>query len=265
MEDVDEEMEEFMNKVQDTTAYANSQFPTDNPEMLDEQPTSSNATNCAAADNTPAAPAESTRSSEDKSHSQPDNGSTDEIYEVFPDNEEGPETHDIATTQFSDGYCIGETLLAVTLEWGLNDEHPSFQTTIAGVKYRITQYINLNKLETKTKKLFNMVPDQTPTLFGYRHYFALLNTYDSRGYFGRCPLVYTPTEEEASQGIVSNCVEYVLMDILETRCWKERYDIAVYITAQKEVQIVEDGLKWMRDQRLECRPDLLFEIDETEQ
>ena len=126
---------------------------------------------------------------------------------MFPDNEEGPETHDIATTQFSDGYCIGETLLAVTLEWGLNDEHPSFQTTIAGVKYRITQYINLNKLETKTKKLFNMVPDQTPTLFGYRHYFALLNTYDSRGYFGRCPLVYTPTEEEASQGIVSNCVE----------------------------------------------------------
>ena len=55
------------------------------------------------------------------------------------------------------------------------------------------------------------------------------------------------------------------MDIMETRCWREEYHIAVYIVHQKEVQIIgKDGLQWLRDNRLECRPDLSFDVEDVE-
>ena len=75
------------------------------------------------------------------------------------------------------------------------------------MKCKNIQFINLNKLEKKTKKLFNLSPEQMPAIFGYRNYFALLNMYDSRG-------AYTPTEKEKEDGVLSSCTNYVLMEIV---------------------------------------------------
>ena len=63
-------------------------------------------------------------------------------------------------------------LLAMSLELGTAYEPAEFETQIAGVTYKLVHYVNLNKLEKKTKKLFTVSPEQTPVLFGYRNYFA---------------------------------------------------------------------------------------------
>jgi len=257
MSDDGSNLEDLMNELQNTTERAEMSFSSDGAPMLDEQSSACKATNGGDVGHSEAPFENQTRFSEAESETDMHDGQDDEIFERFPANEEGEELHEIATSSFSDGYNVGEMLLAMSLE-------SSFETTIPGVKYDIVQYVNLNKLELKTKKLFSVQPELTPVLFGYRTYFALLNTYDSRGYVARCPLAYTLTEEQKTGGMVSNCVEYVLMDILETRCWKERYDIAVFVPSQKNAQIVEDGLKWLRDNRLECRTDLSFDVEEVE-
>ena len=61
------------------------------------------------------------------------------------------ESHDVATSSFSDGYNIGEMLLAMSLESGTAYDPPEFETRIADVKYKIIQFINLNKLERRRR------------------------------------------------------------------------------------------------------------------
>ena len=265
MSDDGSNMEDVMDKLQDTTQSAEMSFSSNVAPMLDEQSSACKANKGGDADQGDAHIGDETRDSKAHSDTELQDEPDDEIFEMFPEADNEEESHEIATSSFSDGYNIGEMLLAMSLESITEDGPASFETTIAGVKYHITQYINLKKLEPKTKKLFLVRPQQTPTLFGYRTYFGLLNTYDSRGYLCRCPLAYTPTEEEKQEGLVSNCFEYVLMDIMETRCWREEYHIAVYIVRQKEVQIIgKDGLQWLRDNRLECRPDLSFDVEDVE-
>ena len=265
MEDDACNMDDFMNEMQDTTHSGEMSISSNAAPVLDQQSPACNAANGVDAHHDAASLDDETPLSESESVTEIQDKPDSEIFERFPDRQEEEESHEIATSSFSDGYNVGEMLLAMSLGSVSADGPTSFETTIAGVKYKLVHYINLNKLEQKTKKLFNLEPEQTPPLFGYRHYFGLLNSYDSRGYVARCPLAYTPTKEEVAGGIVSNCFQYVLMDILETRCWREEYHLAVYVVSQKEVQIIrKEGLQWLRDNRLECRPDLSFDVEEVE-
>ena len=201
------DVDKFMDRIQDTTECADSsvlsQFATD----LNDNPSSVTVTIKTSAEDEIINAGSNPDFYEDEPDAELYKVPNREIFEKFPDCEQETESHDVATSSFSDGYNIGEMLLAMSLESGTAYDPPEFETRIADVKYKIIQFINLNKLEKKTKKLVNLSPEQTLAIFGYRNYFALMNTYDSRG-------AYTPTEKEKEDGVLSSCANYMLMKIV---------------------------------------------------
>lgn len=158
------DVDKFMDQIQDTTECADSsvlsQFATD----LNDNPSSVTAIIETSAEDEIINAGSNPDFYEDEPDAELYKVPNREIFEKFPDCEQETESHDVATSSFSDGYNIGEMLLAMSLESGTAYDPPEFETRIADVKYKIIQFINLNKLEKKTKKLFNLSPEQTPTL-----------------------------------------------------------------------------------------------------
>ena len=156
MDDDADNLNELMEQIQDTTEVATLSKPGNTGYFAHPEGTSSTGSNGGAT-------VEGSKHNEETKsrffEGEPDEEAYDvpnrDLFELFPDNEE-VETHAPAVSSFHDGYNIGELLSMMRLDSGTAFERPSLVTQIAGIQYKIEQYINFNKLEQKSKKLFKL-------------------------------------------------------------------------------------------------------------
>ena len=105
MEGDDSDIEKFVEEMQDTTESCDILISSKNTPVLDDEAPASTATNGATSVD------DSMVSSKDDSRffeAEPDADLYDmpdrDIFDKFPNNDEDRESHDIATSSFSDGY-----------------------------------------------------------------------------------------------------------------------------------------------------------------
>lgn len=123
---------------------------------------------------------------------------------------------------------------------------------LAGTKELVFEpYINdQDNISKKIRKFWNIIPNNTPTLYGFKNYQAILNTRSKRGWIGHCRLSTSLTG--------ANGNGYVLWEIWETRCNSPRYD-GVVINEKGEVMLIQHIEKWLNDNALSS--DLSLDYD----
>ena len=71
----------------------------------------------------------------------------------------------------------------------------------------------------KTKKCFQLIPNPTPLLFGYKHYHGIVDLKTGRGWLCHTRLKSTISSSQAVEGD-----GWMLWEIWETRCDRPRLD-----------------------------------------
>jgi hypothetical protein len=110
---------------------------------------------------------------------------------------------------------------------------------------------NQDNICKKTRKFWEIIPDTTPLLYGYKHFHALLNTTTKRGWLGHCGLQSTRP---------GNDMHYVLWEIWETRCDRPRYD-GIIIADGGECIKIQHLEKWLIDNALSSNVDKEYDHD----
>lgn len=171
-----------------------------------------------------------------------DGGEDDDDQAPSEEEEESPGT-DAPTV----GAEIGNALSVVR-----DSKCGRFDVTVQGQAMAYKEVINdQDNVSGKTKKFFELLPNSTPTLFGFLHYHALLNTTSKRGWIAHCRL---RTEKPEAEGN-----EYILWEIWETRCVRPRIDGIVMIDDRcTRIQNLE---KWLVANGLSCNLDSKFDVE----
>lgn len=114
---------------------------------------------------------------------------------------------------------------------------------VAGTKELVFEpYINdQDNISKKIRKFWNIIPNNTPILYGFKNFQAMLNTRSKRGWICHCRLSTTLTGANGNR--------YVLWEIWETRCNVPRYD-GVVINEKGEVMLIQHIEKWLNDNAL---------------
>ena len=150
------------------------------------------------------------------------------------------------------GRLVGEILCSVLSAPSSYGCPPYTELKINGHDSKLVLYRNTDYVEgNKKKKFFKLSPNPTPILFGWKHYQAVYNGHDSRGWLGYCGLV--------RQGAETRELPYVLIEVWETRCNTPRVDLIIYDFELEEVHRKERGLTWLRENELES--DTQAELD----
>ena len=117
---------------------------------------------------------------------------------------------------------------------------PYLELTVNGAINKYVLYKNMEFVEgNKKKKFFKLDPNPTPLLYGWKHYAAMYNAHDRRGWVGYCGLV-------PENSAVPHLATHVLIEIWETRCDDPRVDIILYDNLLKSVEYIQWGLTWLR-------------------
>ena len=196
------------------------------------------------------------------SEAEPDAGydSSPEHYnEPMPEgherHEEGEDVDpDVDDPTNHSGRLVGDILCSVLSAPSSYGCPPYAELLINGVTSKLVLYRNTDYVEgNKKKKFFKLSPNPTPILFGWKHYHAVYNGHDSRGWLGYCGLV--------RRGAETREPSYVLIEVWETRCNTPRVDLIIYDFELEEVHRKERGLTWLRENELESDAQAEFDSD----
>ena len=131
-----------------------------------------------------------------------------------------------------------------------------YDVVVSGYDLAFEAFVNdQDHVTGKTKKFFQLIPNPTPLLFGYKHYHGIVDLKTGRGWLCHTRLKSTISSSQAVEGD-----GWMLWEIWETRCDRPRLD-GILLTNDGNAVRIKNLQRWLLKYQLSCDLNSVYDVE----